>query len=181
MPSVLRNKLQGLGLDNSAVETLVEELPAGRFMLKVINNLSSETAKRISNWLATDVQAMVANEAVSWQTVNLDVDNLGQLSDMVAGNKVSSTGAKVVLEEIVLNGGNPQKIAEDKDVLQVSDEGEITKIVELVLKQNPQAAEDIKNGETKAVGFLVGQVMKVSKGQANPGLAQELIKKLLSF
>ena len=180
MPDELRNKLQSLKLDTSTVETLVGELIAGRFMLKVIEKTSPETAKRIANWLATDVQAMVANEIVSWQTANLDVGSMELLSGMVAGNKVSSTGAKAVLEEIVLHGGNPQKVAEDKNMLQVSDEAEIVKIVELVLEQNPEAAKDVKEGETKAIGFLVGQVMKASKGQANPTLAQALIKKLLS-
>jgi aspartyl-tRNA(Asn)/glutamyl-tRNA(Gln) amidotransferase subunit B len=63
--------------------------------------------------------------------------------------------------------------------LQVSDEGEIEKIVAEVLAENAKAAEDVKNGEMKAIGFLVGQVMKKSKGQANPQMAQELIKKHL--
>jgi aspartyl-tRNA(Asn)/glutamyl-tRNA(Gln) amidotransferase subunit B len=61
----------------------------------------------------------------------------------------------------------------------VSDEGAIQAIVEKVLADNPKAAEDIKNGEMKAIGFLVGQIMKESKGRANPGLAQQLIKKHL--
>ena len=78
-------------------------------------------------------------------------------------------------------GEDPEKIAEAKNLLQVSDEGEIAKIVEQVLGENSKAAEDVKNGEMKAIGFLVGQVMKQSKGKANPALAQELIKKQLGL
>jgi aspartyl-tRNA(Asn)/glutamyl-tRNA(Gln) amidotransferase subunit B len=100
---------------------------------------------------------------------------------LVAANKLSSTAAKEVLAELLKSGGDPETIAADKKLLQVSDEGAIAKIVEQVLNDNPQAAEDVKNGETKAIGFLVGQVMKASKGQANPSLAQDLIKSQLGL
>jgi aspartyl-tRNA(Asn)/glutamyl-tRNA(Gln) amidotransferase subunit B len=72
-----------------------------------------------------------------------------------------------------------ESFAQQKGYIQVSDEGEIAKIVAQVIKDNPQAAADVKNGEMKAIGFLVGQVMKASKGKANPQLAQDLIKKQL--
>ena len=67
------------------------------------------------------------------------------------------------------------------NLLQLSDESEIEKIVEEVLEQNPQAANDVKDGEMKAIGFLVGQVMAKSQGKANPQLAQQLIKKQLGL
>ena len=89
-----------------------------------------------------------------------------KLSQMVSDNKLSSTTAKDVLAELLKSGGDPEKIAVDKNLLQVSDEGAIAKIVEQVLADNPKAAEDVKNGEMKAIGFLVGQVMKASKGQS---------------
>lgn len=76
---------------------------------------------------------------------------------------------------------DPEKIATDKNLIQNSDEGEIAKIVEQVLAENPKAAEDVKNGEMKAIGFLVGQVMKNSQGKANPALAQQLIRKQLDL
>jgi len=100
---------------------------------------------------------------------------------MVSDNQLSSTAAKDVLAEILVNGGEPKAVAEKLNLLQVSDEGEIAEIVEGVLKDNEQAANDVKNGEMKAIGFLVGQVMKASQGKANPGLAQELIKKQLGL
>lgn len=74
-----------------------------------------------------------------------------------------------------------EKYAVQKGLIQVSDEGEIAKIVEKVLGENAKAAEDVKNGEMKAIGFLVGQVMKQSQGKANPQMAQELIKKQLGL
>src|SRR6202035_5117078 len=97
---------------------------------------------------------------------------LRALSLLVSGNKVSSTNAKVVLADLVTRGGDAPEIVRTKGLLQISDEGQITKIVEKVLAENPKAAEDVKNGELKAIGFLVGQVMKLSQGKANPSLAQ---------
>jgi aspartyl-tRNA(Asn)/glutamyl-tRNA(Gln) amidotransferase subunit B len=82
---------------------------------------------------------------------------------------------------LLKRGGDPEKIATNRNLLQVSDEGEIAKIVGQVLGENAKAAEDVKNGEMKAIGFLVGQVMKLSQGKANPQLAQELIRKQLGL
>jgi aspartyl-tRNA(Asn)/glutamyl-tRNA(Gln) amidotransferase subunit B len=80
---------------------------------------------------------------------------------------------------MITNGGEPEQIAADKNLIQVSDEGEIAGIVAQVINENAKAAEDVKNGEMKAIGFLVGQVMKLSKGKANPQMATDLIKKQL--
>jgi len=101
-------------------------------------------------------------------------------------NKISSSNAKILIEKFL----NPntknldaevEKQAEIEGLLQVSDEAEIEKIVAEVLSQNTKAAEDVKKGEMKAIGFLVGQVMVKSQGKANPQLAQDIIKKQLSL
>lgn len=180
MPKVLRAKLEKLGLDKSAVETLVDELPAGRFMLEILDACDAPIAKRVANWLVVDVQAQVSEEKLSWGTAKLEVDPFVQLAKLVNDDQISSTGAKTVLFELIRNGGDPLSIAKEHDLLQVSDEAEIEAIVQTIIKANPKAAEDIKNGEDRAIGFLVGQVMKESKGKANPGLAQKLIKQILN-
>jgi aspartyl-tRNA(Asn)/glutamyl-tRNA(Gln) amidotransferase subunit B len=104
-----------------------------------------------------------------------------KLSQLVEDNKLSSTAAKEVLAEMLKTCQDPLAIAEAKNLIQESDEGAIAEIVAKVLSDNTKAAEDVKNGEMKAIGFLVGQVMKESKGKANPGLAQNLIKKQLGI
>lgn len=181
LPGELREKLGDLKLDPSAVETLIEAMPAGKFVSKLIDEgADSGAVKRIANWLASDVQALVGNEKVTWEAAKLKQKAFLDLATLAQENKVSSTNAKVILAELVTQGGDASGIAKTKNLLQVSDEGEIEKIVKQVIADNPQAAEDIKNGEMKAIGFLVGQVMKASKGQANPGMAQQMIKKKLS-
>lgn len=181
MPSVLRDKMAHLGLDDSVIETLVDEMPAGTFMHMILDECSAEDSKRIANWLASDVQALVAEEKVSWEDAILDVSAFQQLSKLVDSSEISSTNAKIVIGVLVEHGGDPLVIAKERDLLQVSDEAEIEKIVSEVIANNPKASEDVKNGEMKAIGFLIGQIMKESKGKANPGLAQKLIKKQLGL
>jgi aspartyl-tRNA(Asn)/glutamyl-tRNA(Gln) amidotransferase subunit B len=179
MPDEIRKSLNDLGLDKSTTEALIENLEAAHFMLEVLSDSETEDSKRIANWLVGEVQALVAAEKVTWSSAKLNANMLRELSILVGENKLSSTGAKVVVGELVINGGDTTQIIKDKGLLQVSDEGEIAKIVEQVINENPQAAQDVKSGEIKAIGFLVGQVMKQSKGKANPGLAQKIIKQQL--
>ena len=98
---------------------------------------------------------------------------------MVNSGKLNSTSAKQVFDQIYESGEDPEEVAKENNLLQVSDEGAIEKIVTEVLAENEKAAADVRNGEMKAIGFLVGQVMAKSKGKANPGLAQQIIKQQL--
>lgn len=181
MPGQIRKKLLELDIDNSAVETIINEIPAAHFILSCIEQgAKKEDVRRIALWLAGDVQALLSGGNDHWDDLRLSVDHFIKLSAMAAQAKVSSTGAKSILTQMVKTGEDPEKIAEELDVLQVSDTGELESIVKKVIEDNPQAAQDIRNGEMKAVGFLVGQVMKVSKGKANPGMAQKIIKEQLN-
>lgn len=180
LPNDLRLRLHELKMDKSTIETLIEEIPAGQLILSLLDNTANTPlVKRVANWLVTDIQSLLTDEEYTWQNLKLDPANLLKLAAMAEENKVSSTAVKLILMEMVKTGEDPQNIAEAKNVLQVSDEGEIAKIVQQVLLENPKAAEDIKKGEMKAIGFLVGQVMKMSGGKANPALAQRLIKSQL--
>lgn len=182
LPAAVRKKLQTLDISESTIETLVEQMRAGDFMYKIMDESSSlSQAKRIANWLASEVQALVIAEQLTWETAILDTKHFITLSKLVEDNQISSTGAKVVLQGIVKGSGEPLTIAKEKDLLQVSDEGEINAIVKAVIDNNPKAVTDIKAGQEKVIGFLVGQVMKQSRGKANPALAQQLIKKELGL
>lgn len=178
-PQQLRDKISSLELDTSAVETLVEAMSAGKFMLEIINKTSDKAlAKRVANWLTSEVQALVADNQLTWEKAKLSVDSFISLAAAAETNKLSSTAAKVILVEMVTNGGEPMKIANDKQLLQMEDDSAMEAMVKQVLSDNQKAVEDVKNGEAKAIGFLVGQVMKLSKGQANPQKIQEMVKRL---
>lgn len=181
MPQDVRAKLHELQIDSSATETIVDELMAAYVILESINrNASQDDVRRIALWLAGDVQGFVANQELSWEELTLDVDALIELSRLTADSKVSSTGAKSILAHMLQQGGKPASIAAELDILQVSDQGELDVIIEQVIQDNPKASADVRNGEIKAAGFLLGQVMKASKGKANPGMVQKSIIKKLS-
>jgi aspartyl-tRNA(Asn)/glutamyl-tRNA(Gln) amidotransferase subunit B len=176
MPNDIRDKLAPLSLDSSTIETIIDSLLGAQLLHQIIDTASQEDVRRIALWLAGDVQGYIANNSASWDELKLEAPMLLELSQMVAENKVSSTGAKRILLEMITQGGQPMAIAEKLDVLQVSDSSELEAIVDQVLSEQPKAVEDVKSGEEKAIGFLVGQVMKASKGKANPGLVKDLIK-----
>jgi aspartyl-tRNA(Asn)/glutamyl-tRNA(Gln) amidotransferase subunit B len=180
MPDKIREKLVKLGIDKSALETIIDEIPAAHFVLECIERgAKKEDIRRIVLWLVGDVQALLSNGEKSWDDLKLNPEAFTQLSIMTAESKVSSTGAKLILSRMVEEGGDPEEIAEELDVLQVSDTGELEQIIRQIIEENPKAAKDVRDGEMKAIGFLVGQVMKASKGKANPGLVQKLIKSML--
>ena len=92
---------------------------------------------------------------------------------------ISGKLAKEILPLMIREGKNPKAIVQEKGLVQISDEGELEKIVQEVLQANPKAVEDYKAGKGASRGFLVGQVMKASKGKANPGVVNGLLEKLL--
>lgn len=177
LPDDYRAKFGKIDIDAKVIEDILAVPATAQLVSRVLEKSSPEHARRIAFWTmqpaTDDVDETKAETATDEQLI--------KLSELVSANKLSSTAAKEVLAELRKEGGDPEKIAADKNLLQVSDEGEIAKIVERVLADNAKAAEDVKNGEMKAIGFLVGQVMKASKGKANPGLAQKLIKQQLGI
>ncbi|MDQ5972194.1 MAG: aspartyl-tRNA(Asn)/glutamyl-tRNA(Gln) amidotransferase subunit [Patescibacteria group bacterium] len=190
MPGEWRTRLVGLGLDVSQTDTLLEaEVESEANYLAIIEASLSEPekAKAIANWLV-NIEIPLRRELET--SGGLPADNAmraklyEEIYKLVSSDKLSSTKAKSLLTELLSKNKLPADLeayAQDGGYLQVSDEGAIEKIVAAVLASNPAAAADVKNGEMKAIGFLVGQVMKESKGQANPQLAQQLIKKQLGL
>ncbi|MEK7599945.1 MAG: Asp-tRNA(Asn)/Glu-tRNA(Gln) amidotransferase subunit GatB [Patescibacteria group bacterium] len=185
MPEEWRKRLSSLGVDQKTVELMIDyqaDLPEYRYLEFIEENLANKDfAKWITNTFVNIVEPLRSGadlfNKLEWSQV------LPLVYRLIQDGKLSSSRAKDLLNDIFTLPAEPKDIeqfAADQGYIQVSDEGEIAKIVEQVLADNPKAAEDVKNGEMKAIGFLVGQVMKLSKGKANPSLAQELIKKQLT-
>ena len=104
--------------------------------------------------------------------------DLAEMIEMMVKGEISSKQAKTVFEEI-MKGKDPKVVVEEKGMKQVSDPSAILALVTQVLDANPQAIEDFKNGKSRAVGALVGQIMKLSKGQANPKLTNQILNEEL--
>jgi aspartyl-tRNA(Asn)/glutamyl-tRNA(Gln) amidotransferase subunit B len=180
LPEDYRAILRHLDIDAKVVEDIVAVPETAQTVKRIYEAAGASHAKRAAFWLLQPQTEESDTPAEMTELPNLDTQ-LIQLSGMVEENKLSSTAAKEVLAEVLKTGKDPEAIAQDKNLLQVSDEGEIERIVQQVLADNAKAAEDVKSGEMKAIGFLVGQVMKASQGKANPALAQQLIKKQLGI
>src|SRR5699024_5172983 len=101
---------------------------------------------------------------------------LSKMVKMIEDGTISSKIAKKVFTELLENGGDTEKNVKDKGLDQISDEGQMKEIIGKVLDKNEQSIEDYKNGKDKAIGFLVGQVMKETKGQANPQKVNQILK-----
>jgi len=178
MPDQLRAKLKTLGLDTSAVDVLIGNPQNAKLIDAVISDHGKEDAKRIANWIVNTYDPD-QEESSKANIDQISIDLAIKLANMAAQNEVSSTAAKEIWLHMSKGAGDPYKIAQERNLLQVSDEAEIKEIVKVVISENSSAAADIKKGEAKAIGFLVGQVMKKSSGKANPQLAQKIIKQLL--
>ncbi|MFC4734961.1 Asp-tRNA(Asn)/Glu-tRNA(Gln) amidotransferase subunit GatB [Bacillus daqingensis] len=133
-------------------------------------------AKPLSNWLMGEVNAYLNQHDKDIQDVPLTPKALVDMIALIEKGTISSKIAKKVFKELIENGGDAEAIVEEKGLVQISDEGAVRGMVNEALDQNEQSVEDYKNGKGKAIGFLVGQVMKASKGKANPQLVNELLK-----
>ena len=131
--------------------------------------------KLASNWLMGDVSAYLNAESKELHDTPLTPENLAQLVKLITDGTISSKIAKKVFTDLVKKGGNPADIVKEKGLVQISDEGTLRTIITEILDNNEQSIEDFKNGKDRAVGFLVGQVMKATKGQANPPLVNKLL------
>lgn len=189
LPAEWRTRLEKLGLDESYTETLLDaEVEDEKFsyLPLIEENLSKpELAKFLANWFVNlEIPLRREGKADEFIKDTARAEIFIGTYQLVKEGKLSSTSAKSLLTNLLGDGILPEdleKYAGEQGYIQVSDEGEIEKIVDKVLKENPKAAEDVKNGEMRAIGFLVGQVMKESLGKANPGLAQDLIRKKLGL
>jgi len=179
LPPAIRLKLAQVNVSSKVIEDILDRPEAVGHVLQILDSASAEHARRAVFWFLQAEPA--AEDDPGYVEPPVDIKKIIKLSEMVSASELSSTAARTVFEKLLRSDGQPRQIAEGLKLLQVSDEAEIEKIVNKVIAENPKVAQDIKAGQEKAIGFLVGQVMAKSKGQANPGLAQQLIKKQLGL
>lgn len=132
--------------------------------------------KQASNWLMGDVSAYMNKHLKEVHELAITPDGLAKMIKLIENGTISSKIAKQVFAELVENGGDPEVFVKEKGLVQISDEGKLREIVGNVLDENEQSIVDFKDGKGRALGFLVGQVMKATKGQANPQLVNKILK-----
>ncbi|MCI8519788.1 MAG: Asp-tRNA(Asn)/Glu-tRNA(Gln) amidotransferase subunit GatB [Clostridia bacterium] len=139
--------------------------------VKICNN-----PKAICNWLMSDVARILNEKEIEPEEIPFKPEHLAELINLIEKGTISTKIAKDVLDKMFEGPEKPSKIIEDNGWIQISDEGAIKTIVEKILDLNPQSIEDFKNGKDKALGFLVGQAMKETKGKANPQMLNQMFK-----
>ena len=164
------------GLKEYDASVLVANRDLGDFFDAVCEH--TKNFKKAANWVIVELPAALNKDNMKFANNPCEPKHLAAMINMVEAGEISGKQAKVVFEEI-MKGKDPKTVVEEKGMKQMSDTGELLAMVTSVLDANPQSIEDFKNGKDRAVGFLVGQVMKASKGQANPALTNKLIQEEL--
>ena len=171
LPPELRIKLREIGLPEGDIETLIARPELLEKFFEATQTLDTKSSKRIANWLV--------NEEVESEEILPNPARLAELSSMVEDGKLSSTNAKEIYREIYARDIDPEELAKERNLIQSNDTGVMESLVDQVIAENPSVVEEYRSGKQQVLGFLVGAVMKASKGQANPGIVSKLLKERL--
>jgi len=132
--------------------------------------------KSASNWIMTDVLGYINEHKIAIEKFPVSAENLGKLINLISNGTISSKIAKEVFSIMLESNHNPEIIVKERNLVQISDEGELVKIIQNVLTKNQNQIEEYLSGKDKVLGFFVGQIMKETKGKANPQLVNQLLK-----
>lgn len=178
LPIAARERLiQAHGVSEQDSQTLTSSKALLDYFEKVV--AVSGDAKKSAGWVLSELLARVKENETSITEQKISAENLGKLVKLIVSNEISGKIGKEIFPEMWETGADPEKIVAEKGLKQISDTSEIEKFVEQAMQTNPDAIEDFKNGKEKALGRIVGEVMQLSKGQANPGKVNEIIKQKL--
>ncbi|WP_135449510.1 Asp-tRNA(Asn)/Glu-tRNA(Gln) amidotransferase subunit GatB, partial [Planococcus citreus] len=162
-----------LGLSSYDAMVLTLQKPISDFFEATVK--AGADAKLASNWLMGEVSAYLNAQNKELEGTELTPEGLAGMIKLISEGTISSKIAKKVFKELIEKGGDPNKIVKAQGLVQISDENVLLEYVTNTLDANPQSIEDYKNGKDRAIGFLVGQIMKATKGQANPPLLNKIL------
>ena len=160
-------------LNEMEAATLSSEQELAEYYEEVVK--VSDDARLAANWVLTEILRVLKEKNISIEEFSVEPENIGKLIKLIKADTISSKIAKDVFEILLSENKDPEIIVKEKGLVQITDNGEIEKIVEQVLAENPQSVEDYKAGKSNALKYLVGQSMRLSKGKANPQMINEMI------
>ena len=178
LPDQKKNRfIKDYNLNEYDAGVIVSDKATSDYYEKVVKNRSP---KLVTTWVTSELFSILNKKNLTIDESPVSHDKLGELIDNIESGKVSNRLAKDIFEEMCETGKSPRDIISEKGLSQISDEGEIEKLINDVLSANPENVEKYKNGKDKLFGFFVGEAMKLSKGKANPKLLNELLKSKLN-
>jgi aspartyl-tRNA(Asn)/glutamyl-tRNA(Gln) amidotransferase subunit B len=166
------------GLSSEIAAMLTGEKALADYFEKAVE--TGQDPGQLAKWIAGDLVALLKEAVVPIHACPVQPRGLGELVALVAQKIISGKMAKDVLKEAFETGKGPQEIVDARGLSQIADVGELESVVDRVIEENPDAAGDMREGKEQALKFLMGQVMKKTRGKANPGMASDLIRKKLA-
>jgi aspartyl-tRNA(Asn)/glutamyl-tRNA(Gln) amidotransferase subunit B len=145
---------------------------------KALSKKDSTRYKLVSNWVMTEVMRVLSEKYITADQFDVPPAHIAEIAELLAEDTISSKIAKEIFPE-VLEGKSPKAIVEEKGLAQVNDTSEFEAIVKKVVEENPDSVEKYRADRTRVMGFFVGEVMKATKGKANPKIVTDLVKKYL--
>ncbi len=180
MPSARRARFaETYGLGEKDVEVLTSSRATAAWFEEAASAYDGDP-KKVVNWIIADLFGLLNEAGIELHESKIAPTQLADLVKLIDSGAISGKQAKLVLGGMFETGADPGTLAEEKGLRQVSDESAIEKVVDEVIAENEDAAAKVRAGNMGTIGFLVGQVMKKSKGQANPGMVNDLLRKKLS-
>jgi aspartyl-tRNA(Asn)/glutamyl-tRNA(Gln) amidotransferase subunit B len=164
-------------LPASDAETFVNDVPLGNYFEGIAKQ--SKNPKAVANWVINNLRAKLTESQTTLADLKFKSESVVELAGLVENKTISSAAAQQVFAEMFQTGKSPAAIVQEKGLAQVSDTGAIEKFCDEAIAANPNSVADYKSGKVAALNFLKGQVMKLSKGKANPNLAGEILEKKL--
>ena len=139
----------------------------------------TKNIKAVSNFIMGEIMRLLSEKGISIENCLILPETLAEIIKLVDTGVISNGAAKQIIEIIFDNGGNPEEIIEEHGLAQVSDDSELENWANIAIKENPKPAEEYKSGNAASINYLMGQVMKMSKGKANPGAVMKILKQIL--
>ena len=178
LPKEKKNRLiEQYALSDYNAEILTATKELADYFEEAAKNCSDHT--KASNWIITEVLKVLKEQKIEITDFIVTPDNLGKMLKMVEDAIISGKIAKEVFEDMTQTGKSPEEIVKEKNLVQITDTTEISNTIDDILKQNEKEVSLYLEGKDKLFGFFVGQIMKATKGKANPKLVNEELKKKL--
>lgn len=178
LPEEKRNRYkEKLGLSEYDARVIVDSFDISNFFDKTAE--ITKNPKAAANWLTGDIAAYLNDNKKNLYDTELTPESLAEMIDLIEKGAISNAIAKKIVIMLIEKGGSPQKIVEDQGLSVISDESEILSIIKKIIDANPKEVEKYKAGKNQIIGFFVGQVMKETKGKANPGVVNKLFRQEL--
>ena len=177
LPAQKRARYQGLGLSEYDANVIVEQMGLALFFDKVLE--LGATPKIAVNFIMGEIAAYLKEDHIEITDTKLTPENLAELISLIEKGTISNNIGKQIIIEMMKDGTKASVIVEKKGLSQITDEGAIKEIVQKIVDANPAQVQAYKNGKTNLLGFFVGQVMKETKGRANPKTVNELLREII--